>query len=393
MDLFEALSYGYIIVFVIIVAFSRKIRLKKYQIRFMLFLLSLSLAVIAYNVNPPQNWDIVRHSAWMDDIRASGMSFFEFVFNNKSGVGYKEYSTLYVFNILRYFSISISKNNYFLSAMCVFINYMIESWIIVDWEEISKSNKPLNMITLLTLGAFVTLGGMTSNIRYPLASSLTVLAIYLYLCKKKPVAVYIILMGLALSVHPGVIVTIPIVLLSTFSFNKIIVEYCAVFIITVLSDWISHFLLNRSSQYLQIIGARYISYTSEGQYRSSRYGFYGSILVFVIIIICYLLQRKSIISSDKLTAGQKKLYEFLCLYMVYCLANGNSYVLLTRIASTIGRFAPVMKSIVSDDRGWEHVQISHNNITLIRIGCFTCFIILVVYMNVKSKIEYMPYMI
>ena len=270
-------------VFLTISALSNRLRLKRSQCIILIFLFSLSLAVISFYFNPPRSWDIVRHSIWMNEIRTSGISLFDFVFNNKSGIGNAEYSNLYVFNFLRYIAVNISDNNFLLSAFCVFVNYMIIGWIIVDWEGLSEAKASISMTALLVLGAFSRVGAMFSNIRYPLASSLSVLAIYLYLCKKKPLYIYIILMALAMFVHPGVIMTIPIVVLSVFSFKNIIVEYISVFVITMLSNWISRLFDNAGNSYLQIIGRLYISYTSEEQYRGSRYGFYGSILIFIIL--------------------------------------------------------------------------------------------------------------
>ena len=284
------------------------------QVLFTFF--ALSLSVIAYCMSPPYSWDIVRHSNLIDRIRQSGISFFDFLFDNRSYIGGKEYADLFVFNLLRYIVVITTDDNFLLPAICAFICYSIIGYITVDWKEISGKSSSSIALSLLLCFSFLSYDNVVSGMRNSLAACILGLAIYLYLCKKKRLYVFIILCFIALTIHPASLITIPFVIIAKFNIG--IVGYIVVFIVSLVSQIIAKWMSTSSVLYFRIVGQKFFTYTSEDQYRSSRAPLYTVLLLIVVFLFVYFITHFRVHSADE-DKSQILIYNFLSVYMVYIL--------------------------------------------------------------------------
>lgn len=367
--------------------------MSKKQFRCLNVLFALALSIIAYNVQAPIGWDIIRHSDLINQIRYSGISLFDFLFRNSLDIGGSQYTELIIFNLFRYLVISFFKNNYILTAIFAFTNYLIIGEIIIDWRTDNPENPCFNLWLLLTIFGFMPYWGMVSGIRFSFSTVIAGAAIYLFLYKEKSIVIYIILMFIALTVHNGVVITIPFVILSKFSFKYNLGVYGIVFLVSFFSKNVAEFLIKTDVNYLQLIGNKYIVYTSEDQYRGSRYWLYSVELILLLLIILYLFERKKIIKSDLIPKRKKMIYEFIMLYSVYSLSNIGNFDMVLRPAHILSVLSPVVISLLTYDV-YENGTI--NNVKLdkiVRIGVFVGCTLLLGFVNIMHFVRYYKYFI
>lgn len=369
----------YSVLFLIIIIFYKKIYLTKKQTIVFWGLFILSLSLMAYNMQPPNGmWDIRWHSLYMDQIRDSGLSFFKFLFKNTNRIGGEEYVSLFVFNILRYVVVHISENNYLLPAICVFIDYSILSYIIIDWSYNNIDDYKPNLFTMLLSFTFMPYATAASGMRNALCSSLIGLAVYLYLYKKKSIWWFVILTFIAVTIHPVAIITIPFVLLSKMNMGMI--GFIGVFAVSALASPAARWMVQSNIPVISLIGWKYIVYTSDTQYRAARAPLYGVLIITAFFLIIYfLLYRRFNMIDDK--SNKKSIYNFLAIYMLYIWGNVGNYDMVLRPAYVLGALAPILASFLSDKKIWSRNGISAKIENFVSIGVTTISIITCCYVN------------
>lgn len=389
--LLKPISIAYIIFFVCFSVFQNKLKITKIKNQVIFTLFALSLSVIAYCMSPPVTWDIVRHSAFMDRIRQSGISFFDFIFNNKSYIGGKEYADLLVFNLLRYIVVKITHNNFLLPAICTFICYSIIGYITIDWQEINGKGSNINTLSLLLCFSFLEYGNVISGMRNALAACILGLAIYLYLYKKKKLYVFITLCFIAATIHPPVsLIAIPFVIIAKFNIG--IVGYAFVFIASVIAQTVAKWLSTSDVLYFRIVGQKYFSYTSADQYRASRAPLYTVLILIAIFLFIYFVIhfRKRSINEDK---SRNLIYSFLVVYMVYIFGNIGNYDMVLRPAYVLAPLSPVLCSLLLDDHLWVQSKLDIKTRKIIRIFSIASCYILGIYLQYKFAVAYANYLV
>lgn len=346
---------AYVVLFmsctVLTVFLFKKFNLSKKQFVFIWCIFILSLSIMAYNMNPPVGWDINSHSMFMNQIRGSEMSFFDFLFKNDSLIGGAEYTSLFTFNILRYIVVSISQNNLLLPAICAFIDYSILGYIIVDWSEQNNGDYKISIFTLLLNFSFTPYVHAISGMRNILSASIIGLAAYLYLYKKKSIILLIVLSLAAVTVHPAAIITVPFIFLAKLKIGSI--GFAAVFIVSALANPVAQRLSYSQIGFLALIGHKYLNYTAETQYRSSRTPLYGVLIITAVFLLIYFLLYRRFNMLDK-QSDKKIIYNFLAIYMVYIWGNIGNYDMVLRPAYVLGVLAPVLSSFLSDEQIWSN---------------------------------------
>lgn len=379
----------YVVVFILNIVLNvfsiKKIYMtkKRFTVFWMIFVLSLS--VIAYNMNPSISWDITFHCEYMNQIRGSGMSFTDFLFNNKNSVGGSEFKSLFMFNILRYLIAKITKNNYLLPAVCVFIDYSILGYVIIDWSLNNNGNYKTNLFTLLLSFTFMPYVHTASGMRNALCASIMGLAVYLYLYKGKNIILLIVLTFIATTIHPAAIITVPFVFLAKLKMGSL--GFIAVFAFSLLAEPTAQHLAGSQISYLVLIGRKYLNYTSETQYRAARAPLYGVLLVTAIFLLIYfLLYKRFNMADDK--SNKKIIYNFLAIYMVYIWGNIGNYDMVLRPAYVLGTLAPVLSSFFSDKKIWSHKGMSARIESIVSLGATAASLILCSYVNYTFLIYY-----
>lgn len=381
----QIISLIYIIFFCLFMALSGKIKTSKNQMYTFLFFLCLSFAILAYNMDADVGWDISRHSIFMDQIRSSEMSLSEFLFHNKS-IGFADYTKLYTFNLMRYLMVHISKENYLLPAVCVFIDYAIVGYIMIDWSLSTQKKIRLYPLSLLLCLCFLPYGNCVSGMRNGLCAAILALGLYQYLYKKRSILIFGIFSFLAATIHPAALITIPFVLVARFNWK--VTGYVAVFVLSILAQTIAKRMSQSKYAYLRLIGRKYFSYTAEDQYFASRAPLYTVLLLITIflsvyfIFICY--KKKEFHMSD---TPKDILFRFLSIYMLYILGNIGNYDMVLRPAYVLGPLCPILCSWLTDRTFWIGSMINGKIKYVAGYGAILACAALGMYLNYKFAID------
>lgn len=382
-------AQAYIIIFFIAIFFlsNRKIKKNQYKIIVALFVVSMTIEAYGMDIGP-LGGDIIRHFNQLKDIKNSSLSFFDFVFNPSTSVSIARYSQLYSFNIIRYLIAFLTDDYYWLPTICVATETIIYIYILSDWNVANNGYWKTDVLSLLIYFACMPFIFAISGIRNVLAISIAGLAIYLYLYKNKHIWIYILLNFIAATIHPASLLTIPFVFFAKLNLKKS--GIIAVFFISLGSSFVANLLAHSNIPYFQIIGREYYTYTSEDQYRSSKFMLYGDILLLIIFIIVCFLNRKYI---KKCSAPQQRIYNFLILYMIYILGNIGNFDMILRPTYLIGAFSPIISNLLYNkiDRkisGFDSLLMS-----LFRIGLLSATAVICIYVNVKFMMAYWEWFI
>ena len=381
----RVISKTYIICFIVLITFPYKIIKNKKYVKISFLLFALSLSYFAYYFKYSLGADLTRHYKWMDEIRNSHMSFIEFLLQNDKGIGNSSYVDLYTFNILRYFVISISDKNNLLSALCVFIDYLIIGYIFIDYSFQLRKNCRISILTFLLCFSFLPYVFAASGLRNALGACLMALGIYLYLFKQKSVVILIIITFLAMTIHPIVLITIPFVIMAKKGFN--VTAYFVVFIISALIPVIARIMLNSDIRYLKLMGRKYFKYTSEEQYFASRAPLYVVILLISILLLYYFCFNKKI-KKYEISKNRQALNKFLVLNMIYIIGNMGNYDMVLRPAYILGPFSIVLSSWFLECEMMLGKKIDKISKTMLKLGNIAICIILCVYLNYKFLFMY-----
>lgn len=373
----------YPIVFLLFTIFYKKIHITKKQFVVFWGLFVFSLSVLAYNMTPAVGWDVNSHFLYMDQIRASGMSFGNFLINNDTQIGGVSYTSLLAFNILRYIVVHMSDNNFWMPAICIFIDYGILGYIVLDYTLKNNSDYKLNLLTMLLCFTFMPYVHTASGMRNALCASIMGLAAYLFLYKGKNIAWLLLLTFIAVTIHPAAIMTFPFILLAKLNWGFI--GYIAVFLISLLAGPLAQWMSYSQISFLALIGRKYINYTSETQYRASRAPLYGVLIITAIFLILYfLLYRRFNVKGDK-----KTIYNFLAIYMVYIWGNIGNYDMVLRPAYVIATLSPILCNFLTDKKIWAQTGMKAKSEKLFNISINIAILSVGIYVNYKL----MPYYI
>lgn len=373
-----------IIFSVVIMSLFTNIRITKTQQTIIYLFFSLALSLMAYFVDVPIGWDLARHLNFIEQIYSSNISLFDYLFNNTSSIG-GGYNGLLTFNIIQYFIANYTSNYMIISAIFVFADYAIVSYIAIDWQisTVNRSNIPF--LSLLLCFCFLPYVFCVSGLRNALCASLLALGIYLYLYKKKKVIVFIVLAFLAATVHPAAIITIPFVFIAKLDLKAL--GYIAVFILSALAQSVAKWMSTSSIRYFQIIGSKYFSYTSEEQYRASRAQLYTVLIlisIFLLIYFCTLMKNK----KDDDNSEKNHIYNFLAVYMVYILGNIGNYDMVLRPAYVLGPLSPVLCSLILDNEIWTNSVIEKRTQKIFRSFAYILCLTFGIYLNYKFFVYY-----
>lgn len=345
------IAVGYISFFSGILFISKYIRYSKRQQQLLFFLFAIAMAVIAFYAEPPMDWDLYRHLDWMDNIRHSGLSLYEFLFQNPKNIG--GYSTLISFNFLRYIVCQLTTNNHWLPCICVFLVYLIIGYIMTDWYQTSGFKDKIGLLSLLLCSSFLPPLHALSGMRTALAAALMGLAVYLYIYKKKKLIVFVFLSFLAVTTHQVVLFAIPFVFLSRVKAGK--KGLLLVLLASLSLNTIARWAINSDFTYLSTIAKAYIIYTSETQFRGTIYTLLADIILMAAFLILYLVfgnQFKKILWNNE----QEQLYMFVMYYISFVLGNIGNYDLIVRPCYMLGVFAPILAVFVENKFVWAHMH-------------------------------------
>ena len=126
------------------------------------------------------------------------------------------------------------------------------------------------------------------------------------------------------------------------------------------------------------IAYKYLQYTGEDGYRSTRFCYYGMILICTLTVIQYFLlfwmQKSSFTNNPNILISncnsQYKLYDVIVFYMIFVLTNIGKYELVIRPGYILGALTPIITGLI-----FSECKSKSNNL-ISRIIIFMLFVIL-----------------
>ena len=133
-----------------------------------------------------------------------------------------------------------------------------------------------------------------------------------------------------------------------------------VFIASASVALIANLLIRSSNRFLYSIAFKYLQYTGEDGYRSTRFCYYGVIVICILTLTNYfyaLFWKKKHTQTALITFDGKNdgafmtVYDFIAYYMIYILSNIGKYEMVLRPAYLLGAMAPMVTGMVFNVRG------------------------------------------
>lgn len=299
-----------------------------------------------FHVSPDDNMDFVRYQSILRSIRLSQIDFWDFWRNGTQISREVGAAQKYAFceNILIYIVAKFFTNDYILVWLSIFIDYTCIAYIAFDIKYNSRYSFLQIIVSILVCFAELPFIHACSGLRTATASCVMAVAVYVYLYKQCKTIFFIILSVLAIGFHPCILFAIIIALAIGLTKNNITI-IGVIFGIMLLPEIVKKFM-NSQVPFLVMLAQKYITYTSDNQFRAYRTFKYGTILVCVLCIVYLLfegsigkkLQNSNRLKTDKL----KNVKTFFIAYMCIILGNVNSYELVVRLGYLIGAMAPLL---------------------------------------------------
>lgn len=326
------------------------------QISYFLIISVALLRAMQFHVESSDNMDLARHFIMMDLVKKSEFSLIEYVFLH--GDAFTSNITMrfcYAFNFIIYITSKYCSNYYIMAWIFVVVDYCIIAYIGVDWRKQHKGYKsPHFFYEVLLCFSLLPFFQTVSGLRTAMAACLTALAIYLYLFKKKSIRVFMIIILLAATFHPSFLLAVPFVMV-TKMFNRktgLIVSIAG----SILIPLTARILIKYSNGFFYSIAYKYLQYTGDGAYRSTRFCYYGVIIICLLTIVQHFIafpycRKKALrIKSNSKDRDRVEIYDFMIYYMIFILSNIGNYEMILRPAYLLGAMAPVLTGMVFDRR-------------------------------------------
>ena len=333
------------------ILFHKRIRLKKVQSVIFYSLFVVSLAIIAYHMEPPSNWDLSRNFMLLNTIRNSHLSFNEFVFGGRATYIADGYRELLFYNIYRYIIVHIFNDNHWFQTTTVIIVYAIFGYILIDFQYSRNEYNVSFVLSIILSFTFLPFVYVTSGIRNGLAASIIALGIYLYLYKNKNIFIYFLFLFISATIHPAVLITVPFVFLSKVRTG--IREIAVVAVMTFLFQYFARLLSTVGNRYLRTIGIYYLRYSGSEKYRGGRGNLYGILILSIIFLGYFIIDnvKHKKISGDFQSYSNEtnKIKGFLLYMLVYMIFNFQNYDLVLRPGYIIGMFSPFFAMVMQID--------------------------------------------
>lgn len=335
------------------------IRINKRVIKYIFVVFVALLIGVMFHVERHENMDFNRFQDIMDTIRYSNMNFQNFLADDSNLLKWMNRTLpyMYSFDLLIFLISKCFENNYVMVWVSIIIDYTIVAYIAYDWRKGSRYSNKEVILSILACFALLPMVHACSGLRTATSACFMSLAIYKFLYQNKNWLVFAFYCVIAVTFHPVTLMAVPIAVAIKVSPRKI------VFYITLLgclaTSQIAVFLSNSGNLFLQGLGMKYTTYTSENQFRAYRFAMYG-VIVFAILIIGYyfLIYRNKLrgdVNQNEISAidcdeykKTKKLFLFYVCYLAFLVGNSSSYEIVCRGAYLIGASAPVIVGLLFD---------------------------------------------
>ena len=342
------------------------------------------MRAMQFHVVLGDNMDLARHMYMMQLVKKSGYSFFEYVFLH--GDAFTSNITLrfsYAFNAIVYLIGKNTTNYYIISWLFVFTDYAIIAYIGIDWWKGQGRRKVYmalyEVLVCFSLFPFI---HAVSGLRTSLAACIMGLAIYLYIWKNKSLVSFITLSVISALFHLAFISAVPFAIIA-----KIFDRRKGLWISLIGSVSVSlfaNFFIRSSSRFLYSIAYKYLQYTGDSGYRSTRFCYYGVLVICLLTLAGYFyvfFLRKSFSNQRLVKQASGKdgnsrvaIYDFVAYYMLFILSNFGAYEMVLRPAYLLGAMAPILTGLSCGIQGKSRRQDGVLTILLAMLFVITIYV-------------------
>lgn len=307
-----------------------------------------------FHVSPDDNMDFVRYQSILRSIRLSQIDFLDFWRNGTQISREVGAAQKYAFseNILIYIVAKFFSNDYILVWLSIFIDYTCIAYIAFDLKYNSKYSFLQIIVSILVCFAELPFIHACSGLRTATAACVMAVALYRYLYKQCKMDHFIILSIVAIGFHPFVLFAIIVAMVIRLIKSNIVI--IGVIVGIILLPEVVKWFMNSQIPFLVLLAQKYITYTSDNQFRAYRTFQYGTILLCVLCIIYLLFEfclAKRLQISCKAELDKLKYIKFFFVaYMIIIIGNIHSYELVVRSGYLIGAMAPLFSLTMFNDR-------------------------------------------
>lgn len=180
----------------------------------LIFAISISVSVWAYSFDPTPNFDLYR---LYQNIQAMHPGDWKSNIITNAG----NYSGLYAFNALCYL-VSLIGDNRFLSVISALSVFSILLGVLISYFRSEGYSSRGLMFSIAMIFAGMQIQYVFSGVRNSMAVSLTILSLYCFFYKKRFRIASVVLYLAACTIHPMVLIILPVVLLSNVKAQKLL---------------------------------------------------------------------------------------------------------------------------------------------------------------------------
>ena len=290
-----------------------------------LFIVAISFAVITMCMNPTKYWDIYRQYESLDAIRTSEIGLVDFLFDNKLRIGGSDYKSLFAYNLIRYFVVSLG-NNRLLPFIMTAITYAIWSYITIDWVKERPITGNDIIISMMLSGVLMPFIFVNSGLRNTTAAAIAALAIYNNLYKKHRIVELLLLFIVAFTIHYSMVYVIVVYLLTKLCQKKIAVV--VLFAWTNVIPLIANQFKNSQYEVLRKMASSFAIYTGRRGFSINYYLSGVYIVMFALGIALLLTHKKS--------NGTANIKDFIVMMVINAIFNFGYSEIVLRPLYTLG---------------------------------------------------------
>lgn len=379
------------------------IKIDKRKNKFYFIVLFAVMLGLMFHLDRSMNMDFNRFQEIMDTIRNSKMSFSNFLADDTHMLKWSNITLpyMYSFNVLLFFVSRLFSNNYVMVWISVLIDYTIIAYIAYDWRRDSRYTQKEVMLSILICFSFLPFIHVCSGLRTATSACFMALAVYKYLYRDKGILIFALFALISITFHPIMCFAIPIALVIKLT-NKKLIFYLTVLGCLFISRIADLFLIS-GNVFLRSLATKYITYTSEGQFRAYRFAMYGTIVFAILVILYYLVvykrpksekngRRRGLLGyitgshaivDDK--DAKQRLFLFFSCYLALLIGNIGSYEMVCRGVYLVGASAPILADLL--------LSVKKNSNSSIAILIGFVIVLLLIYMCFSWIMYYYPYFI
>lgn len=358
------LSVCYIVLTYSFVVATPNLSIGKRTAVLLLVLFNLALATTAALIEPKLSFDLARHYSDLEVIRASDMTFLEFIFNSDR-ITSSNYKYMIAFNAFRYVIAKWFPRNA-LPFFTVFISSTLLSYVLIDSN---KDQRIRNYRIGGSLGLFFALMHflfLYSGIRNGLAAAIAAVGLYLLYYKGRWVTCSILIL-ISGTIHPVVLVTIPILFLSYIR-PRIWYGILAYFLPPVMSFG-AKLLITSNSGFLRMIGGKYYNYMNVYNYYSGKAFTAATLLMDLLILVSiFCIYKYANKDNSNLT---NYIVWYICMDLFF-LSNQQIFM---RLGYTTAFLSPLIIDRIIQDNNSEMRDILPFGIycAIVFVGAYMCY--------------------